>query len=40
MGCFFAVKRMQRWSLVTGVATLALCASTSLFADFNRLGQL
>ncbi|NYT74463.1 D-alanyl-D-alanine carboxypeptidase/D-alanyl-D-alanine-endopeptidase [Halomonas sp. QX-2] len=40
MGCFFAVKRMQRWSLVTGVATLALCVSTSLFADFNRLGQL
>ncbi|WGI24747.1 D-alanyl-D-alanine carboxypeptidase/D-alanyl-D-alanine-endopeptidase [Halomonas alkaliantarctica] len=40
MGCFFTVKRRQRWSLVTGIATLALCASTSLFADFNRLGQL
>ncbi|MGP9765044.1 D-alanyl-D-alanine carboxypeptidase/D-alanyl-D-alanine endopeptidase [Halomonas sp. AOP13-D3-9] len=36
----FARKRMRRWSLVTGVATLALCASTSLLADFNRLGQL
>ncbi|MEA2116885.1 D-alanyl-D-alanine carboxypeptidase/D-alanyl-D-alanine-endopeptidase [Halovibrio sp. HP20-50] len=40
MGCFLAVKRLQRWSLATGVATLALCASTSLFADFTRLGQL
>ncbi|MDN6321136.1 MAG: D-alanyl-D-alanine carboxypeptidase/D-alanyl-D-alanine endopeptidase [Halomonas sp.] len=40
MGSFFAVKRMRRWSLVTGIATLALSASSSLFADFTRLGQL
>ncbi len=40
MGCFFASKRRQRWSLVAGVATLALCVSASTFADFNRLGQL
>jgi serine-type D-Ala-D-Ala carboxypeptidase/endopeptidase (penicillin-binding protein 4) len=40
MGCFFASKRRQRWSLVAGVATLALCVSASAFADFNRLGQL
>ncbi|MBT2773834.1 D-alanyl-D-alanine carboxypeptidase/D-alanyl-D-alanine-endopeptidase [Halomonas sp. ISL-60] len=36
----FASNRMRRWSLVTGFATLALCASSSLFADFSRLGQL
>ena len=40
MGCFFASKRRQRWSLVAGVATLALCVSASAFADFDRLGQL
>jgi len=40
MGCFFASKRLQRWSLMAGVATLALCASASALADFNRLGQL
>ncbi|MDQ7733512.1 D-alanyl-D-alanine carboxypeptidase/D-alanyl-D-alanine-endopeptidase [Halomonas sp. SpR1] len=40
MGCFFASKRLQRWSLVASVATLALCVSASALADFNRLGQL
>ncbi|MCH4812526.1 D-alanyl-D-alanine carboxypeptidase/D-alanyl-D-alanine endopeptidase [Vreelandella neptunia] len=40
MGSFFAVKRLRRWSLVTGIATLAMCSSASLFADFNRLSQL
>lgn len=40
MGSFFAPKRLRRWSRVSGVATLALCASTSLFADFSRLSQL
>nr|WP_290696632.1 D-alanyl-D-alanine carboxypeptidase/D-alanyl-D-alanine-endopeptidase [Halomonas sp. UBA3074] len=40
MGSLFAMKRLQRWSLVAGVASLALCASTSLWADFNRLSQL
>ncbi|MDQ7730834.1 D-alanyl-D-alanine carboxypeptidase/D-alanyl-D-alanine-endopeptidase [Halomonas sp. SpR8] len=32
--------RIRRWSLVAGVATLALSASSSLWADFTRLGQL
>ncbi len=40
MGSFFAVKRMRRWSLLSAIATLSLCASASLFADFNRLSQL
>ncbi|EHA16057.1 D-alanyl-D-alanine carboxypeptidase/D-alanyl-D-alanine-endopeptidase [Halomonas sp. HAL1] len=40
MGSFFTVKRLRRWSLVSGVASLALCASASLFADFSRLSQL
>ncbi|MEH6641546.1 D-alanyl-D-alanine carboxypeptidase/D-alanyl-D-alanine-endopeptidase [Vreelandella glaciei] len=40
MGSFFTVKRLRRWSLVFGIASLALCASASLFADFNRLSQL
>ncbi len=40
MGSFFAVKRMRRWSLLSAIATLSLCASASLFADFSRLSQL
>ena len=40
MGSFFTVKRLRRWSLVFGIASLALCTSASLFADFNRLSQL
>lgn len=40
MGSFFAVKRLRRWTLVTGVASLALCVSSSLLADFDRLSQL
>ncbi|HSP30595.1 MAG TPA: D-alanyl-D-alanine carboxypeptidase/D-alanyl-D-alanine-endopeptidase [Halomonas sp.] len=36
----FASARLRRWSLVAGIATVALCASSSLLADFNRLGQL
>jgi D-alanyl-D-alanine carboxypeptidase/D-alanyl-D-alanine-endopeptidase (penicillin-binding protein 4) len=37
---FFAPGRLRRWSLVAGFAAAALCASSSLFADFSRLGQL
>lgn len=40
MGSMFSSGRVRRWSLMAGFATAALCASSSLFADFNRLGQL
>lgn len=40
MGSMLTSDRVRRWSLVAGFATAALCASSSLFADFNRLGQL
>lgn len=41
MTCFFNLPaRWLRGSVVAGIASAALCASTSLWADFTRLSQL